>query len=96
MHSNPSQSQTQAAHHGGKASLKRKVFFTCLQKESQDGARLASSGREFHSLGAATEKALSCVPTKGTCEGGGTKRKALPDVFNTDLNTHRDALILCS
>ena len=34
-------------------------------------------------MGAATEEALSCVPTKRSCEGGGTKRKASPDDLNT-------------
>lgn len=36
-----------------------------------------SHERVFWSLEAATEKAFLCVPTKHTCKGGETKRKAL-------------------
>ena len=39
-----------------------------MRKVRKDGARLASSGREFQSLGAATEKVLSWVPTLSACE----------------------------
>ena len=62
--------------------LKRKVF-ACLQEDSKDGASLSSSGKEFQSLGAAPEKALSYVPIRCTCEGDGTKRKDSPDDLNT-------------
>ena len=48
----------------GKPALR---VFACFQKNSRDGASLAFCGREFQSLGAATEKALSCLPTKWAC-----------------------------
>ena len=57
-----------------------------MQKESKDGAGQTSSGREFHSLGAASEKAPLRVPTKHTCEGGGTKRNVSPDDLNTQVD----------
>ena len=50
-----------------------------MKKASKDEARLAFYGREFQSLGAATEMALSCVPSKCTSEGGETEQKASPD-----------------
>ena len=52
------------------------MVFACLQKDSKDAANLPSHGKEFQSLGAATEKALSRLPTKHACEGGGTEREA--------------------
>ena len=61
-----------------------KLVFTCLCNDSKDGPSLASCGREFQRLGAASEKALSRVPTTCTSEGGRTKRKASSD----DINTH--------
>ena len=60
-----------------------------LVKDKQDGARLASSGREFQSLGAATEKPLSRVPTKLTRKGGGTERKASPGDLNAWAGSER-------
>ena len=39
------------------------------------------------SLGAATEKAVSCIPTKCTCEGVWTDRKASPDDLNTQAGS---------
>ena len=51
-------------HHSPRESYQKRKVFVCLQKDSKDGASLASCGREFQSLGVATEKALSCVPTR--------------------------------
>lgn len=41
----------------------------------KEEASLASCGRESQTLGAATQKALSHVLTKCTCEGGGTESR---------------------
>ena len=67
MHNNPAKNHTSNQ-------LPREGF---PEEDSKDGTSLASCGREFQSLGAATEKVLSCVSTKHGCESGGTKRKAL-------------------
>ncbi|XP_062830996.1 DDB1- and CUL4-associated factor 6 isoform X2 [Anolis carolinensis] len=48
----------------------------------KEGANLISLGREFHSQGATTEKALSLVPTSRACEGGRTESRAPPDNLN--------------
>ena len=69
MHNNPSKNHRQVASYWGKVYLKRKVF-ACFQKDSKDGAHLASCGREFQSLGASTEETLSWVPIRQTCESG--------------------------
>ena len=65
-------------HSGSKSpreSLPEEKYLACLQKDSKDGDNLASCGSEFQSLGAATEKALSCESlTKRTCDSGGTDK----------------------
>ena len=81
-HDNPLKNPAQIASYWGKDCLKRKVF-DCLWKDSKDGASLASCGKEFQSLGAATEKALSCVHLRHTCEGCGRERKPSPDDWQT-------------
>lgn len=43
-----------------------------MWKDVKMGATLASSGMEFQSLRATTEKAVSHVPTTHICEGSGT------------------------
>ena len=53
--------------------MKRKVFLACLGKDSQDGARLASSGREFQSLKEQPQSPPS-VPMKAV-----GSRERLPD-----------------
>ena len=86
MNSNPPESYIPVARHWGKACLKRKVF-VCLRKDSKDGDSVDSGGIGFQSLGAATEKALSCVPTKCTCESGGMEIKAYPNDLNTQTGS---------
>ena len=54
---------TQVASYWEEVCLKRKVF-AGLRRDSKDGARLASCGREFQSLGAATEMGLYRVAMK--------------------------------
>ena len=81
-HNTPFKDPSQTGSNSGKACLKRKNF-DYLKKDSKDVASLASSRREFQSLGAAAEKALSQFPTKCTCEGGGPKRKASSDYIKT-------------
>ena len=58
---------------------RNKEVFACFQKHIKKGASLASLGREFQSTGAATEKALSCVPTRHAFYDGGTEIRASPE-----------------
>ena len=63
---------------GGSSAVLRAPDLTPLNKNEKGQAGLQWEGVP-QSKEAASEKALSRVPIRHVCEGGGTKRKASPD-----------------